>query len=230
MLRATMLTELQSVLRSNPSFADWSQSILLGYLAEGQDRFCEKTGYFIDLSSFSITLQTGVSVYAIPDRIIQIIAIWNGTFKLQKVDTGNVFSTDSWFQSTATGPPTAWQTDQETGVITVYPTPTANENGTVLPLQVWRYSLYDLAGDGPAPEGGGDASDAEPEIPSRFQRACIEWAAYKAFNHRDIETQDPVKAADHLKAFDMYVNDGIAAMRRFHGIETRVEPSPVYLV
>lgn len=227
MLRADMLAELQSVLRANPSFADWSEFTLLGYLAEGQDKFCEKTGYFIDISSFSIVLQTNVAVYAIPDRVIQILDVWDGVKVLDKIDPGKVYRAEGWFESAPSGTPLAWRTDQETGVLKLYPTPTANEDGKELILQVWRYSLYDLAGDGAIPETG-PTPDAEPEIPSRFQRACIEWAAYKAFNHHDTETQDPVKAADHLKAFDMYVIDGITAMRRYHGIDTRVEPSPVY--
>ena len=157
MTRAEMLAELQTVLNDATTGGAWSTTTLLGYLAEGQDKFCE-----------------------------------------------------------------------ETGTITLYPVPTAADNGDVYALQVWRYSRYDLAGDGAAPEGGGDAPDAEPEIPSRFHRACVEWAAYKAFMHRDVETQDSIKAADHLNAFKMYVSDGVTTLRRYQNQEVRVGTNPAY--
>lgn len=227
-----MLAELKVVLgESNITYSSWTDTTLEGYLAEGQDKFCEETGYFRDISNFSITLQTGVAVYAIPDRIIQILDIWNGTRKLGKVLTDNeTYSYDSGFpfDTDATGVPTMWATEEETGIIKLSPTPTADENGDILVLHVWRYSLYDLAGDGAVPEGGGDAPDAEPEIPSRFHRACIEWAAYKALRHHDLDSENKVKSSDHLKSFKDYVTDGITAFRRGHNLDTRVGTSSAY--
>jgi len=231
MTRAEMLAELQTVLNDATTGGAWSTTTLLGYLAEGQDKFCEETGYFRDRTNFSITLATGVAVYDIPDRVIQILNIWDGTRRLGKVLTGDDTSdsdTEWTFDTTQPGTPRLWQTDQETGTITLYPVPTAADNGDVYALQVWRYSRYDLAGDGAAPEGGGDAPDAEPEIPSRFHRACVEWAAYKAFMHRDVETQDSIKAADHLNAFKMYVSDGVTTLRRYQNQEVRVGTNPAY--
>jgi len=219
MTRAEMLASLRRVLNAVGTDRTWLDTELERYLAEGQDKFCEETGYFRDISTFTITLQTGVAVYAIPDRVIQIMDIWDGLRRLGKIATGSepVYSASQFFDfdTDATGSPTAWRTDKETGVITLSPTPTATENGDVLVMQVWRYSLYDLAGDGAVPEGGGAAPPAEPEIPSRFHPACIEWAAYKAFNHHDTETQDPVKASDHLASFHVYVEDVKAALRRY---------------
>lgn len=225
MTRAEMLAELRDVLNAAGVDTTWTDTQLLGYLSEGQDVFCERTGYFTDISNFSITLQTGVAAYAIPARVIQILDIWNGSVKLKKVETNEV---NSITEAAATGLPSMWQTDRETGVITLWPTPSADYNGDTFVLQVWRYSQYDLAGDGAVPEGGGPAPDAEPEIPSRFHRACIEWAAYKAFNHHDIEKQDPVKASDHLMSFRLYVDDARVALRRVMNIETRVGSNPAY--
>lgn len=232
MTRAEMLAELKYVLgESNIAYGSWADATLEGYLAEGQDKFCEETGYFRDISNFTITLQTDVAVYAVPDRIIQVLDIWDGLRKLGKVLTGNeTYSYDSGFpfNTDAVGVPTMWATDEETGVIKLSPTPTSAENGRTLVLHVWRYSLYDLAGDGAVPEGGGDAPPASPEIPSRFQRACIEWAAHKALVHHDLDSQDKVKSQDHLKSFMDYVADGITAFRRGHNIDTRVGISPAY--
>lgn len=232
MTRAEMLAELKLVLgESNIPYASWTDTTLLGYLAEGQDKFCEETGYFRDISNFTLTLQTGVAVYPIPDRIIQIMDIWDGLRKLGKVLTGNAtYEYDSGFpfNTEAVGAPTMWTTEEETGVIKISPTPTATENGRILVLQVWRYSLYDLAGDGPVPDEG-ETPPAAPEIPSRFQRACIEWAAHKALIHHDLDSQDKVKSQDHLKSFMGYVADGITAFRRGHNLDTRVGISPAYM-
>lgn len=217
MIRMEMLKELRFVLNAPGTDVTWTDFTLLGYLAEGQDVFCEDTGYFVDLSNFTITLETGVAVYSIPDRVIQILNIWDGTRKLSKLDTGEEFYGD-----VIAGAPEVWRTDKETGSLQFDREPTSAENGDSYVLQAWRYSLYDLAGV------DDDGAAAQPEIPSRFHRACIEWGAYKAFDHHDMETQDPVKARDHKDNFDMYVKQGITAMRRYHNIETRVGTSPAY--
>ena len=225
MTRAEMLIELYAVLNADSASppAGWSEASLLRYLAEGQDKFCEQTGYFRDITNYSLTLQTGVAVYAIPDRTIQVLDIWDGTRKLGKILPDSTTVSDEWPEdlgAAATGPPAQWRTDQTTGYIKL--------NGDVLTLHLWRYSRYDLAGSGAVPEGGGAAPPAAPELPSRFQLACVEWAAYKAFNIHDMEAQDPVKAKDHLDNFKGYVSDGIAQMRRYHNQETRVGMDPAY--
>lgn len=212
MNRARMLAEAKEVLNDAEVDGVIGEQTLLGYLAEGQDEFCERTGYFRDKTNFSITLATDTSEYSIPDRVYQIIDIWDGTSRLEKVLTGETIE-----ESSAAGPPNRWQTDTETGQIKLDPTPTSDENGDTLTLQVWCYSLIDLAADG-----------GEPEIPSQFHRACIEWAMYKAFNHHDMETQDPVKAADHYASFKHYVRRGKRAFRNYHNQQTRVGTDQAY--
>lgn len=217
MNRATLLSELREVLNDLSVGGGWTDSTLLGYLAEGQDEFCERTGWFIDKTNFTVTLQTGVSTYDIPDRVIQILEVWDGTRKLDKLDTGEVFS-----GTLVAGDPEQWQTDQETGTLEFDREPTSDENGDSFTLRVWRYSRYALD------DVGATGQPAEPEIPSRFHRAMIEWGAYKALNHHDAETQDPVKAKDHLDNFEYYVTRGKAAFRKYHNMETRVGSDPAY--
>jgi len=314
MTRAEMLAELLEVLNSETTNGAWSDARLLAYLTEGQDKFCEETGFFVDKTNYSLTLATSTADYAIPARAIQVMNIWYGPRMLGKVMQDSITLPDEWpvyFTDTATGMPTQWQTDQTTGFIKLAPTPTATENGLVLDLHVWRYSrspldrksstitlagtlhtgdviaatvndvVYSYAVLGTegtltavatalaavidassalaatasgqvisisavaletsttttvAISGAGatvtataaDVNSASPEIPLRFQRACIEWAAYKAFNHHDMEAQDPVKAKDHLVAFNEYVSDGRSAFRRLHNLETRVGSDPAY--
>ena len=226
MTRSQMLAELRDVLSDLTVAGSWSDTRLFGYLSEGQDKFCEDTGYFGDITNYSLTLATGTAMYAIPPRAIQVMDIWDGTKRLGMVLPDRVAAQDTELfdlGSTATGRPSHWQTDQTTGFIKLTPTPTLAENGVILTLRVWRYSRYDLAGDG-ATAG----VPAELEIPSRFHRACIEWAAYKSFMHHDVEAQDPVKAGDHLQAYRAYVSDGKDALRRIQNMETRVGSDPAY--
>jgi len=314
MTRAGMLAELLEVLNSETTNGAWSDARLLAYLAEGQDKFCEETGFFVDITNYTLTLATSTALYAIPARAIQVMNIWYGSEVLGKVQQDVILTPDNWpvdLGTTATGMPDQWQTDQTTGFIKLAPTPTVTENGLILNLHVWRYSRSPLdrmsstitlagslhAGDVIAAtvndvvysyvvlgtegtltavatalaavidastalvatasgqvisisalaletsttttavvSGAGatvtataaDVYSASPEIPIRFQRACIEWAAYKAFNHHDMEAQDPVKASDHLNYFNEYVSDGRSAFRRLHNLETRVGTAPAY--
>ena len=225
--RAAMLAELRELIDdSTDTHRFWSDSRLLAYLSEGQDKFCELTGYFRDSSSFTLTLESGVAVYPTPDRTIEILDIFNGSKVLGKVLTGETYDASTWDSlefSPQSGMPVQWRTDLDTGIISVFPTPGADEDGSVLKLRVWRYSVYDLAGDGAEPD-----VPAAPEIPSRFHRACVEWAAYKAFNHHDAETQDPVKATEHRQFFMDYVHDGRAAFDRTHNVEVRITSNPEY--
>jgi len=221
MTRAEMLAELREVVDDTVAPYAWSDARLLVYLAEGQDKFCEDTGFFTDRANYSITLVAGTEGYALDERVIEVMDVWSGATKLGKFEERDRTELPStWFPyttSSATGLPQCWQTDRETGYITVYPVPTAAEAGTVLTLRVWRYSRYAL-----------DATGIEPEIPARFQRACVEWAAFKAFTHHDQEKQDKIKASDHLNEYRMYVSDGVIALRRFHGQDTSVGTAPAY--
>lgn len=227
MTRDRMLEELRERLSDELQPYKWSQTFLLSALAEGQDMFCERTGYFTDFSNFTITLQTGVAVYAVPDRIIEVLDIWDGTRRLGKYqETDRRQVTPDWDPAVTAGQvgrPQRWQADQSVGSVTFDRTPTAAEDGVVLQLRVWRYSLYALDGDGAVENVG-----AEPEIPSRFHRAPIEWAAFKAYTDHDAEKSDPVKARDHENAFKDYVREGKRAFQRITGHNVRVGTAPAY--
>ncbi len=209
--RDTMLARLRAVIDDVVSSYNWSDATLLTALAEGQDVFCEETGFFRDKTTHTITLETGTRIYAIPDRIIQVLDIWDGLRKLEKMDA------DSSITSVASGDPAAWRTDYETGKIEFDREPTATENGDSFALYVWRYSATAL-----------DAGNAEPEISSRFHQAPIEWAAHILLDDHDMDYGDAKKAADHGKNFWRYVKAGQRAMRKYHNIETRVGTAPAY--
>ena len=212
-----LLEELRGVVEDTVQPFAWSDTTLLGFLSEGQDKFCEDTGFFRD-SSQTITLEEGVTSYVVPARTIEILGIWYGYKKLTFFPAGTDFTyaNDDW-STPITGIPTAWRADDTTGSVTIYPIPSADMDGVDLSVKVWRYGADPLA-----------TSSTSPELPGRLQRACIEWAAYKVLNFHYAETQDPIKAKDHLEMYKSYVRDGISMFRRSHGIDASVGTDPAY--
>jgi hypothetical protein len=222
MTRAEMLTELRETLNDSPTNGAWREALLLSFLAEGQDKFCEQTGFFVDRTNYTVALVADTESYAIDERIIEVMDVWNGATRLGKFEERDRTEglNNNWFPFTTSarvGVPTCWQTDRETGKITVYPVPTSAEAGTVLTLRVWRYSRFAL-----------DATGKEAEIPARFHRACIDWACFRCFSQHDAESFDPQEAARHRQLFDQYVIEGAATFRRLSGIDTRIGIDPAY--
>lgn len=213
MLRAEMLPELREVLGDTVAPYAWSDAVLNGYLAEGQDVFCEKTGFFVDRTNYTITTVEGQKSYPLDDRIIRVLEVWDGTRRLSRFTENDRPSGSSVTPENTD--PQHWQTDAETQALTLFEAPVA---GVVLTLRVWRYSRVSMA-DSPA---------VEPEIPTRFHRACVEYAAFKAYSHHDREREEKVKASDHLAIFADYCTHGRMAFLRIQGDETRVIPNPLY--
>lgn len=221
MTRAEMLQELREVLDDTVAPYGWSNIALFAYLSEGQDKFCEDTGYFIDNTNYTITTVAGTASYAIDERIIEVLEVWNGGGKLQKFTQAERPVSGNFHISEETQP-YAWQADQETGMLTLFPTPQAV---ITLNLRVWRYPRIPLT---ELTVVDAVESDTEPTIPKRFRRACVEWAAYKAFMHFDREQYDPNIAAKHKMAYREYVVQGRNARARQEAEAPQVRPSGWY--
>lgn len=213
MLRAEMLPELREVLGDTVAPYAWSNETLNGYLSEGQDVFCEKTGYFRDKSNYSVVTVAGQKSYPIPSRVIKVLEVWDGARKLSRfTENDRPSGSDTIPENTR---PKHWQTDGETGMLTFFEPP---EAGITLTLRVWRYARTSMAAN----------PSVEPEIPERFHRACVEYAAFKAYSHHDREESEKVKASDHLTLFRGYCADGVNSLWRLTGEEVRVGPNPIY--
>lgn len=223
MTRTEMLTEVKAVLGETDTDPAWGDTRLLDMLAEGQDMFCADTGYFVDQSTTAICefdSVDGTAEYTLNARIIQVLEVWQGTTKLGKYNQTNKdpyerVGTAAEFPDPSQTP-FAWQTDEETGKIKLYPTPNSIKTYT---LRVWRYPVNWLAD-----------TDAEPEIPVQFHRACVEYAAYLALKDHDFEKQDDVKSNEHFAAYRYYVSKGVSAFERMRGGQITTEPEPSYVV
>jgi hypothetical protein len=210
---ATALAELKHVLYESPYDGAWTEDMLRGYLSEGQDKFCEDVGLFIDPTSYSITTSAGVQDYKLNPRIIRVfdarIALHPPLVRYDAKHGAVLYSEDN------TAQPQYFRTDYAPGYIRFTPIP----DGTyTVKFRVWRYakrSFEDLE---------------EFEIPAQFHRACIEYAAYKALSHHDMELQDSIKATDHLSAYQMYVQRGKDWLHHVVGVEYETVPNQLYVV
>lgn len=228
MTRAEMLAELQGVVNISASGGLLSDAQLLAYLAEGERKFCEQTGFFTDFYNFQVVTEVGAADYLIDERIIEIDGLyeaattrWLGrTTETLRRELAYGYSDQFPITlSDDTSDTSYWQADRESGVLTLFPTPTTVRT---FKMRVWRYPLVTLD------HKTGGSYDGEPEIHYNFHRAPIEWASFKVLSHHDMEMQDPVKAADHLAIFQQYAREGAAAFRRLTNHEVLLAPDQAY--
>jgi len=222
MTRTELLAELKKVLRESVQDPAWGDSRLYEFLAEAQDQFCEDTGFFVDKRTYTITTVEDQAAYALNSRIIKVLEVWDGTRKLGKhrqsdKDPYNRVGVATVFPSDSDGSIQSWQTDEETGYITLYPTP--SEADDVYTLRVWRRSIEWL----------GDSGN-EPEIPVQYHRGLIEFACFLALADHDFEIQDDVTAQTHFNNYEYYRRKGITAFRRLMNASTQVRPNSAYIV
>lgn len=215
MNRTELLNEVRHLIgdTAGPTYA-WTDARLIAWLSEGQDKFCESSGFWSDKRSYDITTVLGQQDYPISDRIISIRSIYDGGRKL--INATDLTIAEADFSTLSTQAPVNYVMGQSTGYVTFLEPVIA---GVVLDLWVHRRSLVPFS-----------IANENPEIPEQFHLAMAEYAAYKAFGDHDRELQDPVKATDHFANFKRYCMDGKLAYRRLTGEYTDVVPSPLYVV
>ena len=207
MTTSEMLTELREVLADDLPTYGFSPARVLAYLNEGQEKFCEDTGFFTDTSTFTVLTEVGVVSYPLDARIIRVEDVYIGARQLRKLVGSRPPATAS--------EPMCWRTNKATGVLTVWPAP---ETAVAMQLWAWRYPLADIS------------STAAPEIPKRMHRACIEWAAYKCYGHHDKELEGGTEALKHKGAYRQYVLEGRALKRNLDAEQIEVGTNPCYQV
>jgi hypothetical protein len=215
MTKAELITEFRKIVRDWVVPYKWSDVRVALWLSEAQDRFCERTGFWADKSTYSLTTVLGQQEYVIDSRVISVKSLWVDSQRLIEV-SGDPNTNDSDFADTTPQTPASYRLDLSTGFITFVGPVVA---GIVVSLRVHRKSKVALS-----------AASGQPEIMEEFQLALPEYAAYKAYGDHDQTTQDPVKADEHLKNFKIYTKDGARAYRRLTGDYLTIAPNPLYVV
>ena len=226
-----LLSELrENLLRDNAELASgpddklWSDATLVRYINDAQQRFARKTLSLRDASTPEVTqvaLATGIASYALHASVLAVISgrYSTDTTDLVRVGRARIMTTPkqdpAWFDpSTAAqmnpGRPLALSTDETLDVdtkavtLTVYPTPSATESGTIVYLRVARLPLDPFTLD---------TMDADCELDQDYQLDMLEWAAFRALRTSDIDGHsDSAKA--HESRFDDAVSEVLKDIRR----------------
>lgn len=204
----------------------WTDESLLRYIRDGERRFARQTLCIRDGTSPAITqviLKAGVISYPLHKSILAILSARYNTDQFDIQRSGHAVVSEfnppeflTYDPSTGFNPqpgrPVAFFTDETTvfagsGKVTlsVYPAPSAVEDGNILHLRAIRYPLrgYTTAD-----------LEVESEIPEDYQLDCLEWAAYRALRHFDADAGAATPAEHHKDAFDEAVLNARIEIKR----------------
>lgn len=166
-----------------------SDTRLLRWLQEAEREACRRTYNLIwDDTSFELRLETGVRSYPLDGGILRIKAVRYGTTLLEHTTEAALDRDVTGWRDYAAGAPTAFYLQRHQ--LYLDRAPTVTENGTLLPLEVWREPL----------DGG--ILDDEPEIPTSQHEALANWAAYRYFLLPDPHIRDDARALYFLQQFE----------------------------
>lgn len=217
MTRAELLYEARFVIDDAVEPFMVSDDTLLRWLSEGQDKFCERTGYFRDASTYSVTTVADTKSYAISDRIVELHTI----LRADGSEVPRKRMSDLITYAEQTGEPVFWFSDDETGKISFYPTPDAE--------YVYTLTCHAMPSKPLNAKTNGTCTE-DPAIPERFHSALIAWAGFKFYSVHDQEIQDQKKAADHYGEYRLLVSEGRSAYTTIHGTEAGLAPNQGYVV
>jgi hypothetical protein len=204
------LSELRVTLRDVDAPYGWQDSELKGWLSEGQDKFCEATGMFIDATSYTIPTVQGTATYAMSARVIELLELWTTSGYLTEIKNPQRFK--ELMLDATQGEPKFYSLDYIPGSITVFPIPDAVYT---LRMRVWRKSLV---------------STTLEIADESAQRAPIEYAAKKAYNIQDAELNDPQAAAKHEAEYKRYCTEAKRAIDRKAAYAPQGGCNPSYVV
>lgn len=222
-----LLSELQGNILRDTSHAVqgqgsilWNPASLVAYLSEAANIMAEETHCIMDASTpevTNLTLEEGVDTYPIHEKILAVYSVRVGhkttgrmlkSVTVEDMENGSSDVTTDVPRKLAGGPgkPYAFAMDEETGVVRVYPTPGAEQDGQEIFLRVARLPLAELQ----VPNEQDPDTDVEPEVPAMRHLALCDWAAYRALRNHDTDVEDIPKATTHRNEWERT----IARMRK----------------
>lgn len=228
-LRSNVLRD-SSGLISGPSDLLWTDETLVKYLNDGQRRFARRTLCLRDGNTpdcCEVTLNEGVINYTLHRSVLAVLSARNEdqTFFIprggQTATMGSMQPETEPYGSWSTAVPTApglpriWTTDEQIEAgdtnnlqvihMTVYPAPSAAEEGKRVFLRVARLPLVNF-----------DVSDLtrEPEIPEDYHLDLLEWVAYRAKRNWDVDGEDKKSADNHKARFEQCIAEALQEAKR----------------
>ena len=182
----------------------WSDTLILKYLTEAQEKFARETYCLSDNTTAeitTITTEADTAEYALSDLVLHVYSARVSDVSYNMRDwTSRVVPSHLL---TTTGQPVAYTMDEGTESIRFYPTP---ETAYTIYLRVARMPL------------DGIDEDSDPVIPVRYHLDLGEYAAYRCLMNNDVDGNN-LGAAQRLKeSWDQRVSKAKHEYYRFrHG-------------
>lgn len=215
----------------------WDDATLLRYIKDAEYRFARLTLLLSDSTTPEYTqvkLKTGQTTYPLNELIISVGSVrydtdtgdlqCTGHAVLAQTSPPEFLSFDPSSPSTTSpGRPVAYFTDETlvyatSGKVTlsVYPAPSAAENGKTMYLRVYRRpnTTYTKAALN---------KDECGEIPEDYELDVLEWAAYRAQRNYDADGASLTTAESHKDRFDMAVKEALKDLRRKRFVPMQVQ-------
>lgn len=199
------------ILRDGADGRLWTDERLTELLNEAYIEFAEATYILRDASEgFRVTLIDGVDQYTYPPQVLAVMSArpaWKAGNLRRTSDPslrGNSSpapDTIDWLQQLnaqvlTPGETLAFSTDDSLRTFTVFPVPSATEDGKEIILRVIRLplKLFDL-----------NELDQKCEIPRQYVMGLPYGACALAYTDQDADGNDPVRAARARAVFDQYI-------------------------
>lgn len=204
----------------------WSDETLLAYIKDAERRFARKTLLLRDSTTpeiVRVVLKTGVITYPLHESVLSVISARAAGYDYDLRRSGHALveaTVPDEFLSfdpaspylISPGATLAFYTDEtlvynrrSAVTLSVYPAPSATENGTTINMRVIRVpkSQYTAA-----------ELENESELPEDYQLDVLEWAAYRAQRSFDGDAGAPTTSKDHKAAFDEAVEQAKKEMKQ----------------
>lgn len=188
-LREDYLDDVSDAPDQDDEHYRWSGAFLGRALAQAELEACRRVDFIFDDSTAAvcqITLADGTESYALNGKITRIERVFYDGTELghrTEADMAGIYG-DDW--RTDTGEPSIYLVKGRR--IRPYPIPSADEDGEVLALEVYRLPLAPF--------------QTEPEIPEEYHERLCPYGAHLAYKRRDEDTYDPKKAEEMLAEFN----------------------------
>lgn len=168
----------------------WSDLEIDGWINEAEREAAERARLIHDETTprvARINARIGVGRYELDPHVIAVDRVYSPSrgyvlarTTREKLDEGR----GRW--QTRTGSPCEFF--ERENYIRLVPSPIAVE---VIELAVWRLPLRQMADDCHC-----------PEIASRNHERLLDWVLHRAYSRKDSDTESPIEAANHEKAFE----------------------------
>jgi hypothetical protein len=170
----------------------WSDAEIAGYLADAESEACIRARLLFDESSPAVAvigIDTAAWV-ALDPSIIDVTRahLASSPGRLLAQCPPEVLDRQWWGWETQTGPPTGYYVIGNR--LRLIPQPT--QASDTLYLSVYRTPLVPLTADD---------LDASPEIQDPHHLRLLDWALYRAYSKRDIDTADMTRANGYRLSF-----------------------------